>query len=141
MRVLSKSKAQEIISIWTKRKWNYSLISHTNFIFRLSHVLLLILSEHIHSDNPDAPICAEFILGKCKNGSKCAGHHCFLPYQWQYSDAGEWKSLNYKDNERLEKLYCDVTLEEFSPMVVRRSNFRKYVIIINYYNYKNILID
>ena len=76
---------------------------------------------------PDAPICAEYILGKCKNGSTCTGHHCFLPYHWQYTDAGEWKSFNEKDNEKLEKLYCDVTLEECSATGMQISHER-YVI-------------
>ncbi|XP_073241982.1 uncharacterized protein [Porites lutea] len=73
-----------------------------------------ILTGHILVNEPDAPICAEFIVSKCKNGSKCTGHHCSLPYHWQYSNAGEWKSFNEKDNEKLETLYCDVTLEECS---------------------------
>ncbi|CAH3184147.1 unnamed protein product [Porites lobata] len=67
---------------------------------------LEVSTEHIHWGNPDAPICPEFILGKCKNGSQCTGHHCILPYQWQYSDCNDhkWKNLNEEDNERLEKI-------------------------------------
>lgn len=79
-------------------------------------------------DRSDAPICQEFILDKCKNSSKCKGHHCALPYQWQYVDGQEWYSLKEEDNEKLEQLYCDVNLEEFSHKVVRRSYFRKYVL-------------
>ena len=89
-----------------------------------------ILTGHILVNKPDAPICAEFILSKCTNGSKCTGHHCFLPYHWQYSaDAGEWKSFNEKDNEKLETLYCDVTLEECSATGMQIS-FERYVIVI-----------
>ena len=89
-----------------------------------------ILTGHILVNKPDAPICPEFILSKCKNGSKCTGHHCFLPYHWQYSaDAGEWKSFNEKDNEKLEKLYCDVILEECSATGMQIS-FERYVIVI-----------
>ena len=89
-----------------------------------------ILTGHTLVNKPDLPICAEFILSKCKNGSKCTGHHCFLPYHWQYSaDAGEWKSFNEKDNEKLEKLYCDVTLEECSATGMQIS-FERYVIVI-----------
>ena len=87
-----------------------------------------ILTGHILFNKPEAPICAEYILGKCKNGSKCTGHHCFLPYHWQYSaDAGEWKSFNEKDNEKLEKLYCDVSLKECSATGTQIS-FERYVI-------------
>ena len=88
-----------------------------------------ILTGHILVNKPDAPVCAEFILSKCKNGSKCTGHHCFLPYHWQYSNAGEWKSFNEKENEKLETLYCDVTLEECSATGMQIS-FERYVIVI-----------
>ena len=88
-----------------------------------------ILTGHILVNKPDLSICAEFILSKCKNGSKFTGHHCFLPYHWQYSNAGEWKSFNEKDNEKLETLYRDVTLEECSATGMQIS-FERYVIVI-----------
>ena len=88
-----------------------------------------ILTGHILVNKPDLPICAEFILSKCKNGSKCTGHHCVLPYHWQYNNAGEWKSFNEKDNEKLETLYRDVTLEECSATGMQIS-FERYVIVI-----------
>ena len=92
-----------------------------------------ILTGNILFNKPEAPICAEYILGKCKNGSKCTGHHCFLPYHWQYSaDAGEWKSFNEKDNQKLEKLYCDVTLEECSATGMQISHERYVIGIIVY---------
>ena len=69
----------------------------------------------VHDSKPDAPICSEFILGKCKKGFKCPEHHCSLPFHWQYKlPDDEWKSFNETDNEKLEKLYCDVTLESCS---------------------------
>jgi len=72
-----------------------------------------VLIGHVHHNKPDTPICSDFILGKCKKGFKCPGHHCFLPFHWQYKlPHDEWKSFNETDNEKLEKLYCDVTLEE-----------------------------
>ncbi|KAJ7337324.1 hypothetical protein OS493_010186 [Desmophyllum pertusum] len=60
------------------------------------------------------PSVSDFLLGKCKKGSKCSGHHCSLPFHWQYKvpDVGKWKSFSENDNEKLEKLYCDETLEE-----------------------------
>ena len=91
-----------------------------------------ILTGNILFNKPEAPICAEYILGKCKNGSKCTGHHCFLPYHWQYTDAGEWKSFNEKDNQKLEKLYCDVTLEECSATGMQISRERYVIEIIVY---------
>ena len=91
-----------------------------------------ILTGNILFNKPEAPICAEYILGKCKNGSKCTGHHCFLPYHWQYTDAGEWKSFNEKDNQKLEKLYCDVTLEECSATGMQISHERYVIGIIVY---------
>ena len=78
-------------------------------------------------DRPDAPICQEFILDKCKNGSKCTGHHCSLPYQWQDVDGQEWNSLKEEDNEELEQMYCDVNL---SRKAVQRSYFVKYVLLL-----------
>ena len=45
------------------------------------------------------------------------------------ADAGEWKSFNEKDNEKLETLYCDVTLEECSATGMQIS-FERYVIVI-----------
>jgi len=73
------------------------------------------LTGHVHHNKPDIPICSDFILGKCKKGFKCPGHHCLLPFHWQYKlPDDEWKSFNEADNEKLEKLYCDVTLEEWS---------------------------
>ena len=68
---------------------------------------------HIHQERPETHICSDFLLGKCKKGVKCPGHHCSLPYHWQYkvSEVDEWKSFSETDNETLEKLYCDVTLE------------------------------
>ena len=78
-------------------------------------------------DRPDAPICQEFILDKCKNGSKCTGHHCSLPYQWQDVDGQEWNSLKEEDNEELEQMYCDVNL---SRKAVQRSYFGKYVLLL-----------
>ena len=85
-----------------------------SFFYYFTFCYSFFRSEHIHWDNPDAPICPEFILGKCENGSQCTSHHCILPYQWQYLDCNdhEWKNLNEEDNERLEKMYCDVTLEK-----------------------------
>ncbi|XP_074636892.1 protein mono-ADP-ribosyltransferase PARP12-like isoform X1 [Acropora palmata] len=67
---------------------------------------------HIHGDNPDAPICKDFLLGNCKKGSKCHGHHCTLPFQWQYNSYGEWITFNDGDNEKFEKLFCDVNVDE-----------------------------
>jgi len=67
---------------------------------------------HIHQDSPDAPICSDFILGKCMKGLRCPSHHCPLPFHWQYKRDGEWQSLSEQDNEKLEKLYCDVMLDE-----------------------------
>ncbi|XP_067017330.1 serine-rich adhesin for platelets-like [Acropora muricata] len=67
---------------------------------------------HIHGDNPDAPICKDFLLGNCKKGSKCHGHHCTLPFQWQYNSYGEWITFNDGDNEKFEKLYCDVNVDK-----------------------------
>ena len=92
------------------------------------------LRRYILVNRPDATICAEFILSKCKNGSKCTGHHCFLPYHWQYGDAGEWKSFNEKENERIEKLYCNVTMDviECSAEGMQIS-FERYVIVIIYW--------
>ena len=56
-----------------------------------------------------------------------------MPYHWQYSaDAGEWKSFNEKDNEKLEKLYCDVTLEECSATGMQISHERCVIGIIVY---------
>ena len=78
-------------------------------------------------DRPDAPICQEFILDKCKNGSKCTGHHCSLPYQWQDVDGQEWNSLKEEHNEELEQMYCDVNL---SRKAVQRSYFGKYVLLL-----------
>ena len=78
-------------------------------------------------DKPDAPICQEFILHKCKNGSKCTGYHCSLPHQWQYVDGQEWNSLKEEDNEKLEQMYCAVNL---SLKVVQRSYFGKYVVLL-----------
>ena len=74
------------------------------------------LTGHVHQDKPDAPICSDFLLGKCKKGSKCSGHHCSLPFHWQFKDPekDEWKSFCKIDNEKLEKLYCDVMQEECS---------------------------
>ena len=73
-------------------------------------------SGHVHQDKPDAPICSDFLLGKCKKGVRCSGHHCSLPFHWQYKvpDVDEWKSFTETDNETLEKLYCDVMLEDCS---------------------------
>ncbi|XP_074636867.1 uncharacterized protein LOC141895017 isoform X2 [Acropora palmata] len=67
---------------------------------------------HIRGDNPDAAICKDFLLGNCKKGSKCHGHHCTLPFQWQYNSYGEWITFNDGDNEKFEKLYCDVNVDE-----------------------------
>ncbi|XP_022793155.1 uncharacterized protein LOC111332135 [Stylophora pistillata] len=71
---------------------------------------------HVHSDKPDAPICSDFLLGKCKKGMKCSGHHCSLPYHWQYRVEGEgvWKSFTETDNEKVEKLYCDAMMDDCS---------------------------
>ena len=55
-----------------------------------------------------------------------------MPYHWQYTDAGEWKSLNEKDNEKLEKLYCDVKLEECSATGMQISHERYVIGIIVY---------
>ena len=112
--------------------WNHLVVFPYNyFIFLLTYILLLTLSEHIHWGNPDAPICPEFILGKCKNGSQCTGHHCILPYQWQYLDRNdhEWKNLNEEDNERLEKMYCDETLEKSLNTGIYKS-FERHVTIL-----------
>ncbi|XP_067017320.1 serine-rich adhesin for platelets-like isoform X2 [Acropora muricata] len=67
---------------------------------------------HIRGDNPDAPICKDFLLGNCKKGSKCHGHHYTLPFQWQYNSYGEWITFNDGDNEKFEKLYCDVNVDK-----------------------------
>ena len=77
-------------------------------------LFILVSTGHILKDKPDAPICYDFLLGKCKNGLKCSSHHCPLPFHWQYTDEGEWKSFTEEDNEKLEKLYCDVQLKECS---------------------------
>ena len=98
-----------------------------SLFYTLNHATF---SKPLLLDRPDAPICQEFILDKCKNGSKCTGHHCSLPYQWQYVDGQEWNSLKEQDNEKLEQMYCDVNLEEFSPKVFRRSYFGKYVLLL-----------
>ena len=76
----------------------------------------VVSAGHVHQDKPDAPICSDFLLGKCKKSVKCSEHHCSLPYHWQYKvpEAGEWKSFIETDNETLEKLYCNVTLENCS---------------------------
>lgn len=67
---------------------------------------------HIHGDNSDVPICKDFLLGNCKKGSKCHGHHCTLPFQWQYNSYGEWITFNDGDNKKFEKLYRDVNVNE-----------------------------
>ena len=74
-------------------------------------ILVYKSTGHIHADKPDAPICSDFLLGKCKKGFKCQGNHCPLPFRWQYNIIGEWNSFMNGDNEQLEKLYCDVNLE------------------------------
>ncbi|KAJ7337310.1 poly ADP-ribose polymerase [Desmophyllum pertusum] len=65
------------------------------------------------------PSVSEFLLGKCKKGSKCSGHHCTLPFHWQFKDPemDEWESFSEIDNEKLEKLYCDVMLEELCSAI------------------------
>ena len=99
--------------------------------FNLSLLTLLLVSTgHVHRYKPDTPICSDFILGKCKKGFKCSGHHCPLPYHWQYrvEEADVWKSFSETDNEKLEKLYCDVMLEEYSATSFQISFERQVVV-------------
>ena len=90
------------------------------------------LTGHVHQIKPDLPICSDFLLGKCKKGSKCSGRHCSLPFHWQYkvSEVDEWKSFCETDNEKLEELYCDVTLEERSESGFQISFERQVVSIL-----------
>lgn len=77
-------------------------------------LLFLSSSGHFHTDQPDAHICSDFLLGKCKKGIKCSEHHCSLPYHWQYrvENKGVWKSFSETDNEKVEKLYCDAMMND-----------------------------
>ncbi|XP_068694759.1 zinc finger CCCH-type antiviral protein 1-like isoform X2 [Montipora foliosa] len=81
---------------------------------------------HIHDDKPDAPICSDFLLSKCKKSFKCQGHHCPLPFHWQYNILGEWTSFMHGDNVQLEKLYCDVSLEQCEVTDVQIALEREY---------------
>ena len=76
---------------------------------------LYVSTVHIHQGSPNAPICSDFILGKCKKGFKCPGHHCPLPFLWQYKLTEDyiWR-FSVEDNVKLEKPYCDVMVEECS---------------------------
>ena len=90
------------------------------------------LTGHVHHRKPGAPICSEFLLGKCRKGKKCSAHHCSLPYHWQYRVGQDdvwkvWKSFSEADNEKLEKLYCDVMLEECSATGFQLSFERQVV--------------
>lgn len=86
---------------------------------------------HIHQRKQDAPICSDFLLGKCKKDVKCPGHHCPLPFHWQYTVDGEWRSFSEHDNEELEKLYCDVTLEECSAKGFQISFERQVLFVVH----------
>ena len=88
-------------------------------IFKLFGIFVLI--GHVHEDTPNEPICSDFLLGKCKKGFKCRGHHCALPFHWQYTSDGEWRSFNEQDNEKVERLYCNVMLEECTATNVQIS--------------------
>nr|XP_055046734.1 protein mono-ADP-ribosyltransferase PARP12 [Misgurnus anguillicaudatus] len=50
-------------------------------------------------------ICMYYIKGFCKHGDSCRKEHSSVPYQWEFRDGSEWKSL--PDNEAVEKDYCD----------------------------------
>ena len=74
---------------------------------------ILVLTGHTHQDNPHAPICPQFLIGRCDKGLACTKLHCSLPYHWQYKVSlfDEWKCFIVKDNLALEKMYCDVNVE------------------------------
>ena len=66
-----------------------------------------IFSGHIHQ-NSQAHICADYINGTCQQRSKCDGHHCPLPYHWQYRMSLEgWRSFSEEDNRKIEEFFCD----------------------------------
>jgi len=96
---------------------------------------------HIHQGSPDAPICSDFILGKCKKGLKCPNHHCPLPFHWQYNVNGAWKSFSEQDNEKLEKFYCDVKLEECTATDVQISFESNGFALLDEAYFVNILLD
>jgi len=85
-------------------------------LFFFTLFCILVSTVHIHQGSPNAPIRSDFILGKCKEGSKCPGHHRPLPFLWQYKliEDNIWKRSSVEDNVKLEKLYCDVMVEECS---------------------------
>ncbi|XP_068694762.1 zinc finger CCCH-type antiviral protein 1-like [Montipora foliosa] len=89
---------------------------------------------HIHADKPDAPICSDFLLSKCKKGFKCQAHHCPQPFHWQYNILGEWNSFVYGDNEQLEKLYCDVNLERCEVSNVQITLWRECSLSVDNYD-------
>ena len=79
------------------------------------------MTSHTHLDKPDAPICPQFLIGRCDKGPACTKLHMSLPYHWQYrvSLFDDWKSFTDEDNLALEKMYSDVnveTLVNFKPV-------------------------
>ena len=78
-------------------------------------------TDHIHVDQPNAPICSSFLVGDCAKGIRCLNHHCSLPYHWQYKvpNVDAWNSFSGEDNATLERLYCDINVEtrmKFKPV-------------------------
>ena len=94
-------------------------------LFVCLFVLLYIFIGFIHVDNPDAPICQDFLIGSCKLGKRCLKHHCSLPYHWQYKvpNVNVWNSFGDKDNTTLERLYCDVNSARMAFKPVKTLNF------------------
>ena len=68
------------------------------------------LGAHIHKTS--VPICCDFIRGKCFIVGRCALHHCLTPYHWQYQLPGgeDWLSFSSRDNDVIERFYCDVSV-------------------------------
>lgn len=67
--------------------------------------------EHIHYSS-QVHMCIDYISGTCQKGSKCDGHHCSLPYHWQYRMSLEgWKSFSERDNRKIEEFFCDPAID------------------------------
>lgn len=69
----------------------------------------------LERDADKKDICPSLIPGSCRE-KKCDRHHRPLPYLWQIRIFGTWVSFNDKENEKLERGYCN--LEEIGDAEV-----------------------